>query len=116
MGADDSGEVVLRELERENSGFRCVGLIDNDPAKRRLRIHGIPVLGTVADIAEIARQLDISFVIMAGYKCVERPFRQLATQMLPIRKRLKLQHKKLTTAHEYQHSARLCHKGQKEKN
>ena len=66
VGADDSGEVVLRELERENSGFRCVGLIDNDPAKRRLRIHGIPVLGTVADIAEIARQLDISFVIMAG--------------------------------------------------
>ncbi len=66
VGADDSGEVVLRELERENSGFKCVGLIDNDPAKRRLRIHGIPVLGTVADIAEIARQLDVGFVIMAG--------------------------------------------------
>lgn len=66
VGADDSGEVVLRELERENSGFKCVGLIDNDPAKCRLRIHGIPVLGKVADIAEIARQLDVSFVIMAG--------------------------------------------------
>lgn len=66
VGADDSGEVVLRELERENSGFKCIGLIDNDPAKCRLRIHGIPVLGKVADIAEIARQLDVSFVIMAG--------------------------------------------------
>ncbi len=66
VGADDSGEVILRELERENSGFKCVGLIDNDPAKCRLRIHGIPVLGKVADIAEIARQLDVSFVIMAG--------------------------------------------------
>ena len=66
VGADDSGEVVLRELERENSGFKCVGLIDNDPDKCRLRIHGIPVLGKVADIAEIARQLDVSFVIMAG--------------------------------------------------
>lgn len=66
VGADDSGEVVLRELERENSGFKCVGLIDNDPAKRSLRIHGIPVLGQVVDIAEIAQQLDVSFVIMAG--------------------------------------------------
>ena len=66
VGAADSGEVVLRELERENSGFKCVGLIDNDPAKRSLRIHGIPVLGQVVDIAEIAQQLDVSFVIMAG--------------------------------------------------
>lgn len=66
VGADDSGEVILRELERENSGFSCVGLIDNDSTKRRLRIHGIPVVGTIDNIAEIVRQLDVSFVIMAG--------------------------------------------------
>lgn len=66
VGADDSGEVILRELERENSGFSCVGLIDNDPAKRHLRIHGIPVVGEVADIAKIVRKLDVGFVIMAG--------------------------------------------------
>lgn len=66
VGADDSGEVVIRELERENSGFSCVGLIDNDPGKRSLRIHGVPVLGTIDNIAEIVQQFDVGFVIMAG--------------------------------------------------
>ncbi|MGM9992592.1 MAG: SDR family NAD(P)-dependent oxidoreductase [Candidatus Bruticola sp.] len=66
VGVDDGGEVIIRELERENSGFSCIGLVDNDLHKRRLRIHGVPVLGTVDNLADLIKQFDISFVIMSG--------------------------------------------------
>lgn len=66
VGSDDVAEVIIRELERENSGYSCVGLIDDDPASKNLRIHGVPVLGKIADIASIADAMEVSAVMMAG--------------------------------------------------
>ena len=46
FGAGDAGSMLIRRLTHElDSVYRPVAILDDDPAKRRLRIQGIPVLG-----------------------------------------------------------------------
>jgi FlaA1/EpsC-like NDP-sugar epimerase len=44
VGAGRTGRSLLREL-RETPGERVIGLVDDNPALRRRRIAGVPVLG-----------------------------------------------------------------------
>jgi FlaA1/EpsC-like NDP-sugar epimerase len=57
VGAGDGGRLVLREILR-NPELRLnpVGLIDDDPAKRRIKVEGVRVLGTTGD--DLPRVLD----------------------------------------------------------
>lgn len=66
MGAGDGGELLLREL-RNNPAlpYVPVAFVDDDPAKRGLVIHGIPVLGTRHDIAELADKYEATRVIIS---------------------------------------------------
>jgi FlaA1/EpsC-like NDP-sugar epimerase len=57
FGAGDAGETIAREiLNGGKHGYRPVGFVDDDPAKIGQRIHGIPVLGTRADLPRIIAQ------------------------------------------------------------
>jgi FlaA1/EpsC-like NDP-sugar epimerase len=49
VGAGRSGRSLLREL-RESHGERVVGFVDDDPALRRQRLQGVPVLGSLDEI------------------------------------------------------------------
>ena len=56
VGAGDAGQLVIRELQRNPQlGYTPIGLIDDDKRKKNLRIHGVRVLGTTADMAHILR-------------------------------------------------------------
>jgi FlaA1/EpsC-like NDP-sugar epimerase len=56
VGAGDAGQLVIRELQRNPQlGYTPIGLIDDDRRKRNLRIHGVRVLGTTADLPHILR-------------------------------------------------------------
>jgi FlaA1/EpsC-like NDP-sugar epimerase len=51
VGAGNAGELLIRDmLSTAGSDYRPVGLVDDDPIKRKMKIHGIPVVGTIADI------------------------------------------------------------------
>jgi len=66
IGAGDVGEGVLRELYRlPVEKYHVVGFIDNDPRTRGIRIHGVPVLGGVADLAEVASKQNVEEVVIA---------------------------------------------------
>ena len=55
FGAGDAGTLLIHRLSREpDSAYRPVAILDDDPAKRRLRIQGIPVLGDRTRMAEAA--------------------------------------------------------------
>jgi FlaA1/EpsC-like NDP-sugar epimerase len=57
VGAGDAGQVVLRELLRNRAlGYTPIGLVDDDPRKRNLRLHGVRVLGTSDDLPRILRE------------------------------------------------------------
>ena len=51
VGAGDAAQLVVREMLRNPSlGMTPIGLLDDDPRKKNLRIHGIRVIGTTADL------------------------------------------------------------------
>jgi len=66
IGAGDAGEGVLRELYRlPVEKYHVVAFVDDDPKKRGIRIHGVPVLGSVDDLASVADRLKVEEVIIA---------------------------------------------------
>ena len=64
IGAGRAGEALLRELARENR-YRPVGLVDDDTALRGAKVHGVPVLGTVEHLPELAREVAAEMLLIA---------------------------------------------------
>jgi UDP-GlcNAc:undecaprenyl-phosphate/decaprenyl-phosphate GlcNAc-1-phosphate transferase len=65
-GAGDLGEIAVRQLLQDRGhGRRPVGLLDDDPSKRGLEIHGTPVLGGGAELGAILASRAITAVVMA---------------------------------------------------
>ncbi len=66
IGAGNAGEGILRELYRlPVEKYHVVGFIDDNPRVRGIRIHGVPVLGGVGDLAEVAKRQNAEEVIIA---------------------------------------------------
>jgi len=66
VGAGDAGQLVIREMQRNRQlGYTPIGLVDDDPRKKNLRIHGIRVLGTTDDLRHILRDNRPDEVILA---------------------------------------------------
>jgi FlaA1/EpsC-like NDP-sugar epimerase len=58
IGAGDSAEKVIRELQDNRSlPYIPVGLVDDNTAKIGMKVHGIPVVGTIDDLAEHAKRI-----------------------------------------------------------
>lgn len=65
-GAGDAGRQVARLVRNDpDLSFRVVGYVDDNHAKRHLRIQGIPVLGTGHNLAAVAAENDAHAVILA---------------------------------------------------
>ena len=66
VGAGDAGQLVVKEMQRNPAlGYTPIGLLDDDPRKRNLRLHGVRVLGTVADLAHVVRDRRPDEVLIA---------------------------------------------------
>ena len=66
IGAGNAGEALLREIHRmEVVQYEVIGLIDDDPAKQGINIHGIAVLGMVESLAEICEQHNVDEIAIA---------------------------------------------------
>lgn len=66
IGAGSAAESLIRQMLSDPGGpYLPVGLIDDDPQKRYLRIHGVRVRGKSEDIAEVVHKLGVVGVIVA---------------------------------------------------
>ena len=66
VGAGNTGEMLVRDMLADGDyNSKPVGFVDDDLVKRRMRIHGIPVVGTIADIKQAASRLDVHEIIVA---------------------------------------------------
>jgi FlaA1/EpsC-like NDP-sugar epimerase len=65
IGAGGASYSILREICRPNSGYAAVGCVDDDPSKLGLRIHGIPVLGTVDDLPSLVDLHTVEEILIA---------------------------------------------------
>ncbi len=56
VGAGDAAQLVIKEMLRNPAlGYTPIGIVDDDPRKRNLRLHGIRVLGTTSDLPRLIR-------------------------------------------------------------
>ncbi len=67
IGAGSAGEQIVREIttRNKNSNYFPIGFIDDDPAKKGIKIHGIKVLGKREDIPKIVKNYKIDEVLIA---------------------------------------------------
>jgi FlaA1/EpsC-like NDP-sugar epimerase len=66
FGAGEGGAQVLASMLRDpGSPYLPVGLLDDDPFKRQLRILRVPVLGTRADLADVASRTGARSLLVA---------------------------------------------------
>jgi FlaA1/EpsC-like NDP-sugar epimerase len=66
VGAGDAGHLIVKEILRQPSlGYTPIGLVDDDPKTRNLRVHGIRVLGTTDDLPAILHKQRPDEVLIA---------------------------------------------------
>lgn len=66
IGSGDSGEQIVRSiLSSKKSAYYPVGFIDENKSKQGVLIHGVRVLGKLADLERIIQEKNIKQVIIA---------------------------------------------------
>jgi FlaA1/EpsC-like NDP-sugar epimerase len=66
IGAGDAGALVVRELQRNPQlGLHPVGYLDDDLSKQRHQIHGVQVVGKLADLRRTLEHRSVNEVIIA---------------------------------------------------
>src|SRR5918993_314188 len=63
LGAGRAGEMLLREL-RAQDRYRPVGLLDDTPVLKGAKIQGVQVLGTLDDLAKVARETAATLLVI----------------------------------------------------
>lgn len=73
LGAGEAADSLLREMNRSGLWY-AVALVDDSPSKVGSRLRGLPVLGPLAKVGEVAEKYGVKHVIMAlpGAKSSER--------------------------------------------
>lgn len=64
VGAGRAGESLVRDLKRNNS-YQPVGFVDDNLGKQELDVHGVKVLGTTSEIANLVKKYSIELIFIA---------------------------------------------------
>jgi FlaA1/EpsC-like NDP-sugar epimerase len=78
VGANDSGEALLRAIRRNpRLAYRVVGFIAEDRKAVDTHIGGVPVIGQLADTCRLAREHGVSDVFITAGELAGQQVRQL---------------------------------------
>jgi len=65
VGAGEAAERLVRQCRRAEDGLFPVGLVDDDPDKQGMRLHGVPVLCTTRDLQQAVRRTGARLIVIA---------------------------------------------------
>ncbi len=65
IGGGEAGQLLAWSLKNQREGYEVVGFIDDDPSKRGMHIHGIPVLGGREQIIPVASRRMVDTIAIA---------------------------------------------------
>lgn len=66
VGAGDAGALVVREIQKNpQMRFLPVGFLDDNPAKQKQQISGVPVVGKITDLPKVLENYKVDEVIIA---------------------------------------------------
>jgi FlaA1/EpsC-like NDP-sugar epimerase len=77
VGAGQAGNLVARELLRQQNEMHVVGFVDDDPAKQHSRIQGLDVLGPIAALPRLAGRQRIDEVILCVPSATQPEMRRI---------------------------------------
>lgn len=90
IGAGDSGDALLREIERlPDQSLEAAGFIDDDPEKGGTRLRGIRVLGGTPKLQRLARQHKVNDVLVALPGTPEERIREIVAPLVAAGMRVK---------------------------
>lgn len=86
MGAGEAAKMLLAGIHRQ--GWQVVGLLDDETAKRGVRLAGIPVRGSLDEVAQVAIDVSATHLIIALSNAStaqrRRAFELASTTALPV--------------------------------
>ncbi|NSW90256.1 MAG: polysaccharide biosynthesis protein [Firmicutes bacterium] len=66
IGGGEAGSVIVRELQQSPClNSKAVAIIDDNKAKRGMKLHGVPIVGDRHDIVRVATEKNIDEIIIA---------------------------------------------------
>jgi FlaA1/EpsC-like NDP-sugar epimerase len=66
VGAGSAAEKLIREIQENKClKYQLIGLVDDDPAKEKLTLHGVPVLGPIDELSGLVIKYDIEEIAIA---------------------------------------------------
>lgn len=77
VGAGEAANLLAREMIRFPTGYRPIGLVDDDQWKWGTALHGLPVLGSTADLPRIAVNEFVDEIIVAVPSATPSQLRQI---------------------------------------
>ena len=78
VGAGAAGGMIVRELsENPQLGLRAVAALDDAASKHGLRLHNVPVIGALKDLASIASRVGATDVVIAMPSAPGRAIREV---------------------------------------
>jgi FlaA1/EpsC-like NDP-sugar epimerase len=82
IGAGNAGEQIVRDIRRQkNSPYTPVGFIDDDVMKHGIYIQGVKVHGSRKDIAQVVKELNVDFVLLAMPSASSRDIRDILSHV-----------------------------------
>lgn len=69
VGAGEAGQLLVWRFQNQKEGedYELIGLIDDDPNKHGMRVHGIPVLGDRHTIPALVTRHQVDLIVLAMY-------------------------------------------------
>jgi len=64
LGAGEAAQMLIAQMLRSSAGYLPVGILDDDPAKKGARIHGVKVFGPTRDLDEACEKLAAEEIII----------------------------------------------------
>ena len=66
VGAGEAGSLLLKEIRRQpHAAYSVCGFIDDDPHKKGMKLHGVPVLGAAKQLKSLIVANEVEDVIIA---------------------------------------------------
>ncbi len=77
VGAGHAAQMIIRETQEVQTGYKVVGCVDDNPLKKGLRVLGVPVLGPVEVLAKVVGNQRIDEVLIAIPSATQTQMRRL---------------------------------------
>ena len=83
IGAGEAAEQLLRQAQHDGEEeMHPVALVDDDPRKLRMRLHGVPVLGTTDDLPALAAGHRAEMLVIATPSASGKQMRRIVDRCI----------------------------------